>query len=358
MSVFNASRLVGKTVLITGASAGIGAATAVLFAKGGSNVILCARRVDALKTVSEACAAAHKQSGLQQGGKFVTIQLDVSDRKQISSFLEKVPAELRQIDVLVNNAGYVLGTERVGQIAENDIEGMFSTNVFGLIAMTQLLINDFKARKTGHIINIGSIAGREPYAEAASIALRNTRVTEIQPGMVETEFSVVRFRGDKTAADKVYEGLQPLTAEDIAEEIVWAASRPPHVNLAEVFVLPVSQASPTINYRGGKFRLLGLAPGGFRSRGRNFRLYVVIEYKLLDDDVLFHQITQWYIEIEDISQSIEAKGLQPDTAVRTRLISESVTHLRCNSKAALANRFGFGRFPGLWWTIVQIHGSG
>ncbi|KAI0950368.1 hypothetical protein AcV7_008857 [Taiwanofungus camphoratus] len=270
MSVFNASRLLGKTVLITGASAGIGAATAVLFARGGSNLILCARRTDALKTVAEVCTKAHRESGLQHGGTVATVQLDVSDKKQVASLFERVPPELRQVDVLVNNAGYVLGVERVGDIAETDIEGMFATNVFGLISMTQLLIKEFKTRKSGHIINIGSVAGREPYVGgsiycATKHAVRAftgalmrevvdtpIRVTEIQPGMVETEFSVVRYRGDKAAADKVYEGIQPLTAEDIAEEIVWAASRPPHVNLAEVFVLPVNQASPTISFRGGK----------------------------------------------------------------------------------------------------------
>ncbi|PIL23927.1 hypothetical protein GSI_13678 [Ganoderma sinense ZZ0214-1] len=252
MSVFNASRLLGKTVLITGASAGIGAATAILFAKGGSNIILAARRTEALKAVAEACTAAHKASGLQQGGKFATVQLDVADKAQISSFIDKIPQDLRSVDILVNNAGFVLGVEKVGDISEADMEAMFT------------------ARKTGHIINIGSIAGREPYAGGAIYcatkhAVRSftgsllrevvdtpIRVTEIQPGMVETEFSIVRFRGDKGAADKVYEDLQPLVAEDIAEEIVWAASRPPHVNIAEIFVLPVNQATPTLNYRPGK----------------------------------------------------------------------------------------------------------
>ncbi|KAF9805508.1 hypothetical protein IEO21_09021 [Rhodonia placenta] len=270
MSVFNASRLVGKTVLITGASAGIGAATALLFAKGGSNVILCARRTEALKKVAEACTAAHKESGLQQGGKFATVQCDVSDTKQVATLFDKIPPELHNIDILVNNAGFVLGVERVGDISSADIESMFATNVFGLIAITQLVVKGFKARKSGHIINLGSVAGREAYVGgsiycATKHAVRAfsgsllrevvdtpIRVTEIQPGMVETEFSIVRFRGDKSAADKVYEGLQPLVAEDIAEEIVWAASRPPHVNLAEVYVLPVNQASPTLNYRGGK----------------------------------------------------------------------------------------------------------
>ncbi|KDQ60832.1 hypothetical protein JAAARDRAFT_55564 [Jaapia argillacea MUCL 33604] len=268
--VFNTSRLVGKTVLITGASSGIGAATAILFAKGGSNLILLARRADALKAVADAATEAHKASGVQGGGKIATVQLDVSDRAQVAGLWEKVPKDLRDVDVLVNNAGFVHGVERVGEINASDIESMFATNVFGLIAMTQLIVKDMKARNTGHIINIGSVAGREPYVGgsiycATKHAVRaftgslmrelvdtQIRVSEIQPGMVETEFSVVRFRGDKSAADKVYEGITPLTGEDIAEEIVWVASRPPHVNLAEVFVLPTNQASPTLAHRGGK----------------------------------------------------------------------------------------------------------
>ncbi|KAI0818603.1 NAD-P-binding protein [Irpex lacteus] len=267
MSIFNVSRLQDKVVLVTGASAGIGAATAVLFAKAGANVILSARRTDALQKITEACVAAHKESGLKAGGKFAAVSLDVGDKQQVATFLERIPEDLKKIDILVNNAGFVLGVEKIGDIAEADFEAMFNVNVFGLIRVTQLIINDFKARNTGHVINIGSIAGREAYAGggiycATKHAVRsftgsllrelvNTkiRVSEIQPGMVETEFSVVRFRGDKSAADKVYQGLQPLSAQDIAEEIVWTASRPPHVNIAELFVLPVYQASATINYR-------------------------------------------------------------------------------------------------------------
>lgn len=270
MSVFNASRLIGKTVIVTGASGGIGAATAVLFAKGGANVILLARRAELLNKVAAECAITHQASGLNEGGKFVPVQIDVSDKAQVASLFDKIPLELRNVDILVNNAGYVLGLEHVGSIADTDIEGMFATNVFGLISITQLLVRDFKARKTGHIINLGSIAGREPYAGGsiytatkhavhaftASLMreLVNTqiRVSEIQPGMVETEFSIIRFRGDTAAAKKVYEGLEPLTAIDIAEEIVWAASRPPHVNIAEVLVFPTNQASATINYRAPK----------------------------------------------------------------------------------------------------------
>ncbi|EIN08393.1 NAD(P)-binding protein [Punctularia strigosozonata HHB-11173 SS5] len=285
MSVFNASRLLGKTVVITGASAGIGAATAVLFAKGGANVVLLARRAEALQKVVAECSAAHKAAGVAEGGKFAAIQLDVSDKAQVAGLLDKIPSELRDVDVLVNNAGFVHGREQVGDIAEPDIEAMFATNVFGLIAMTQLFVREFKARNKGHVINLGSVAGREPYVggeficyplvnpsliqlSAGSIycatkhALRAftgslmrelvstpIRVTKVQPGMVETEFSIVRFRGDKAAADKVYEGLDPLVAQDIAEEIVWAASRPPHVNIAEIYVLPTNQASAIIAHR-------------------------------------------------------------------------------------------------------------
>ncbi|KIY69971.1 NAD(P)-binding protein, partial [Cylindrobasidium torrendii FP15055 ss-10] len=267
MSIFNASRLLGKTVLVTGASSGIGAATAILFAKGGANVILVARRLEALKQVTEACTAAFKEAGVAQGGKFAAVQLDVSDRNQVATLWDKVPSDLRDVDILVNNAGYVQGVDHVGDIDPENIESMFATNVFGLIAVTQLLVKDFKAKKSGHIINLGSIAGVEPYAggsiyTATKHAVRaftssmrrelvNTpiRVTEIQPGMVETEFSIVRFRGDASAAKNVYKGLEPLTAPDIAEEIVWAAARPAHVNIAEVLVFPVNQASATINYR-------------------------------------------------------------------------------------------------------------
>jgi len=211
----------------------------------------------------------HKASEVQQGGTIVTVQLDVSDRVQVAALWSKVPSDLRNVDILVNNAGSAHGLDLVGDILDSDIDAMFATNVLGLISITQLLVKDFRARNKGHVINVGSIAGRESYARgsvycASKAAVRaftgsllrevvNTpiRVTEIQPGMVETEFSIVRFRGDKSTADKVYDGLLPLTAEDIAEEIVWAAARPPHVNIAEVYVLPVNQASPTLAFRGG-----------------------------------------------------------------------------------------------------------
>lgn len=270
MSIFSSARLAGKTVLVTGASAGIGKATAVLFAKAGSNVILVARRAEALAAVKEACISAHKEGGSQSGGTFESVVLDVSDRTAVNNLWSKIPPHLKDIDILVNNAGFVYGVEKVGDIAEADIDAMFGTNVFGLIAITQLFVRHFKEKNAGHIINLGSIAGIETYAggsiycatkhavDAFNGALRRElvatpiRVTQILPGMVETEFSIIRFRGDKAAADKVYEGLQPLTGHDVAEEIVWAASRPPHVNIADVLILPVNQASVTINYRQPK----------------------------------------------------------------------------------------------------------
>ncbi|KAF8212256.1 hypothetical protein K438DRAFT_1903031 [Mycena galopus ATCC 62051] len=264
MSIFNASRLLGKNVLITGASSGIGAR---LIVQAGSNVLLLARREDALKSVQQACVTAHKESGLAEGGRFAAITLDVSDKAAIASLWSKVPSDLRKVDILVNNAGYVVGRDYVGDIDESVIDGMFATNVLGLIAMTQLLVKDFKAQKSGHIINLGSIAGVEAYVggsiycatkfavnaftECMRKELVDTpiRVTEIQPGMVETEFSLVRFKGDANTAKSVYAGLQPLTGEDIAEEIVWAASRPPHVNIASQVIFPVNQAAATIVHR-------------------------------------------------------------------------------------------------------------
>ncbi|GAA5909204.1 hypothetical protein JCM5296_000817 [Sporobolomyces johnsonii] len=267
--VFSASRLAGKTVLITGASGGIGAETAILFARAGTNLILTARRQAQLDEVSKLAAKAHIEGGTGKGGQFVTLTLDMQDSAAIKGLLERVPEELRRIDVLVNNAGLVFGTDKVGEIDEKEIEIMFNTNVLGLITLTQLMVNEFKKQNSGHIINLGSIAGKEAYAggsiycatKHAVSAFNNSllrelvstpiRVSQICPGMVETSFSVTRFRGDKDKADKVYEGLQPLVAKDIAEEIVWAASRPDHVNIADVLVFPKAQASATINHRGG-----------------------------------------------------------------------------------------------------------
>ncbi|WWC61284.1 uncharacterized protein I303_103865 [Kwoniella dejecticola CBS 10117] len=259
----SAHPLAHLTVLITGASAGIGAATSVLFAKTGTNLVLLARRAENLNAVKAKVEEAYKASG--KTGKVLVVEADMRKFEDLDKLPGLIEKEGLEIDILVNNAGMVKGTEQVG--ADADITQMFDTNVLGLIHLTQIFVKQFKSRQAGTIINLGSIAGREPYAGGAIYCatkhalsafngsllreLVNTpiRVIEIQPGMVETEFSVVRFRGDKEKADNVYKGLQPLVAEDIAEEIVWTASRPPHVNIAQLFVLPVNQATATLNYR-------------------------------------------------------------------------------------------------------------
>ncbi|ORY89445.1 hypothetical protein BCR35DRAFT_300631 [Leucosporidium creatinivorum] len=256
-SVFNSSRLAGKTVLVTGSSGGIGAETALLFARAGANLILTARRQAQLDEV----AAKARESGVTVSTHIV----DMRDRKAIKAFAESAG----RVDILVNNAGMVLGTEHVGQIAEDDVQTMFDTNVLGLISLTQIFVNVFKKQNSGHIINLGSIAGKEAYAGGSiycatkhavsafngsllrELVSTPIRVTQICPGMVETEFSVTRFRGDREKADKVYEGVQPLVAYDIAEEIVWAASRPDHINIADVLIFPKAQAAAGVVHRGG-----------------------------------------------------------------------------------------------------------
>ncbi|KAH8924270.1 NAD-binding protein [Atractiella rhizophila] len=258
MSVFNTSRLQGKTVLVTGASGGIGAETAILFGKAGSNVVLTARRLEELKKVAAKI----------EGVKTLCLEHDVSDKASTDALPKKIEeAGLGPVDILVNNAGLVFGVEKVGEVTDSDVETMFNINVLGLIHITQLFVNQFKARNSGHIIQLGSIAGREAYAGgsiycATKHAVRafttsllkelvsyNVRVSEVQPGMVETNFSVTRFRGDKQKADNVYSGLEPLTPVDIAEEIVWVASRPERVNIAEVLVFPSAQASAQVVHR-------------------------------------------------------------------------------------------------------------
>lgn len=260
--VLSTARLHDKVVLVTGASGGIGAATARLFARAGANVVLAARRVEALERVEAECVRENVAGGTGHGGRYASLALDMRSRAALDRVFDALPAWAADVDVLVNNAGLVLGVERVGEISPDDVDEMLDTNVRGLIHLTQLFVARFRARGAGHVINVGSIAGREAYpggsiycaskfaVHAFTSALLKelvdtpVRVTNIQPGMVETEFSVTRFRGDAAAAARVYDGLEPLTAADIAEDIVWAASRPPHVNVAETLVFPVNQASP------------------------------------------------------------------------------------------------------------------
>ncbi|KAK7543259.1 hypothetical protein BKA81DRAFT_386240 [Phyllosticta paracitricarpa] len=268
MSSAMAQRLQGKTVLITGASSGIGRSTAVEFARTSPKdlrLILTARRVDNLQELAD---EIKKEVG--EGVKVLPVKLDVSKSDEVRGFVGRLPEEWRAIDVLVNNAGLVKGVAQAPDIAEADIDTMFSTNVTGLVNMTQEVLKVFKARPdggAGDIINVGSIAGREGYpggsiycATKAAVrtftdALRRElistriRVIEIDPGQVETEFSVVRFYGDKVKADAVYKGVEPLTPDDIAEVIVFAAGRRENVVIADTLIFPNHQAAATVMHR-------------------------------------------------------------------------------------------------------------
>ncbi|KAL7951125.1 NAD(P)-binding protein [Trichoderma barbatum] len=264
-----AKRLEGKTVLITGASSGIGRSTALEFARtnpnGNLRLIVTARRVEALEEL-----AAEIRKETNDGVKVLPVKLDVSKADEIRSFVSGLPEEWRDIHVLVNNAGLVKGVAKAPEIDEEDMNIVFTTNVTGLINMTQAILPIFQKRPNGgqgDIINIGSIAGREPYPGgsiycASKAAVRSfteslrkeliatrIRVIEIDPGQVETEFSVIRFYGDKAKADAVYAGCDPLTPEDIAEVVVFAATRRENVVVADTVLFPNHQASALIMHR-------------------------------------------------------------------------------------------------------------
>ncbi|KAK9770554.1 hypothetical protein AB5N19_11375 [Seiridium cardinale] len=268
MSSAVAKRLSGKTIVITGASSGIGRSTALEFARTSPQdlrLILTARRIDALKEL-----AAEIAKELGEGVKVLPVELDISKPEDVRGFVGKLPEEWRDIDVLVNNAGLVKGVARAPEIAEADINEMFATNVTGLINITQAILPIFLARPDGgkgDIINVGSIAGREPYQGgsiycATKAAVRSfteslrketvasqVRVIEIDPGQVETNFSVVRFYGDKSKADAVYSGVEPLTPEDIAEVIVFAAGRRDNVVIADTLIYHKHQAGAGLIHR-------------------------------------------------------------------------------------------------------------
>lgn len=240
------------TVLITGATSGIGLACARIFAKEGSNVILFARRKEKLDEVKKELEQQFKIS--------VTIkQVDVRDRNQISEATKNLPP----IDILINNAGLAKGVEKIQEGFFEKWDQMIDTNVKGLLAMTRAILPNMIKRNKGHIINIGSIAGHETYpggnvynatkfaVNALTRAIRqdlhgyNLRVSSVDPGMVETEFSIVRL-DDEQKAKKVYEGFEPLHPEDIADTVYYVASRPPHVNIQDVVIMPQAQASATM----------------------------------------------------------------------------------------------------------------
>jgi 3-hydroxy acid dehydrogenase/malonic semialdehyde reductase len=252
-----------RIVFVTGASSGIGAACARAFAAQGARVLIAARRLERV----QALAAELQQ---EHGVAALAFQLDVRDQPAVEKAMASLPPEWEAIEVLVNNAGLSRGLDKLYEGKLQDWEEMIDTNVKGLLYVSRAVIPGMVKRGVGHIINLGSIAGVEAYpggnvycATKAAVRLLSMglrmdllgtplRVTNIAPGMVESEFSVVRFRGDQARADKTYEGLTPLTPEDIADAIVYAATRPPHVNIVEMLITSQAQVSTTMSYRGKK----------------------------------------------------------------------------------------------------------
>lgn len=234
--------------VVTGASSGIGAATARSLAAAGYHVVLGARRADRLAAVAEEC-----------GG--TAIALDVTDQTSVDAFAATVSDTFGRCDLLVNNAGGAVGTEAVAEASVDDWQWMYDTNVLGTLRVTKALLPMLVASGDGQIMTIGSIAAREPYRGGAGynaakhgvaamtrvlrleLLGQPVRVCEIDPGMANTEFSTVRFRGDAAAADNVYAGMEPLTAEDIADAIAWVATRPARVNIDQMLIMPRDQAA-------------------------------------------------------------------------------------------------------------------
>ena len=248
-----------KIVLITGATSGIGEACARKFAQNGDKVILTGRNQARMTAIADELKA--------QGTEVLTLMFDVRDREAARQAIEGLPAEWQEIDVLVNNAGLALGLEPEYEGASDDWDGMIDTNVKGLLTMTRLIVPGMVARNRGHVINMGSVAGDAAYAggnvycatkaavKALSDGLRidvaNTavRVTNLKPGLVETNFSNIRFHGDEERAANVYKGIKPLTGDDIADVAVYATNAPAHVQIAEVLILATHQASGSVIVR-------------------------------------------------------------------------------------------------------------
>jgi NADP-dependent 3-hydroxy acid dehydrogenase YdfG len=249
-----------KIAFITGASSGIGAACARKFAQGGYTLLLNARSIDKLQALKTELETAY-------GIDVELLPFDVRDRKAAEAALKSLPEKYQTIDVLVNNAGLALGVDKEYEGTEENYDTMIETNITALLMMTRLVVPGMVKRGKGHVINIGSVAGDAAYpggsvycATKAAVKVLSDglrmdlvdtplRVTNVKPGSVETNFSVTRFAGDKERADKVYQGIKPLTGEDIAEVVYFAASAPEHVQIAEVLVLATHQASGTIVHR-------------------------------------------------------------------------------------------------------------
>ena len=251
-----------KIVLITGATSGIGQACARRFAQNGYNVIITARRADRLEAI--------RHDLERYGAKVMTLVFDVRDAAAATAAVTSLTDEWKQIDILVNNAGLALGLDKEYEGNPEDWETMIDTNIKGLLTMTRLVVPAMVERNEGHVINIGSVAGDAAYAggnvycatkaavkaitDGLRIDLAHTavRVTNVKPGLVETNFSNVRFHGDTERADNVYKGITPLTGDDIADVVYYAAPAPKHVQIAEVLVLATHQANGSVIYRNMK----------------------------------------------------------------------------------------------------------
>ncbi len=249
-----------KIILITGASSGIGNACAKIFAGAGAKLILVARRSERLQQLAD-------QLRHQFGVQIYILQLDVRDRLAVESALSNLPPSWSEIDILVNNAGLSRGLEKLHQGDFLDWEEMIDTNIKGLLYFSRYLVPGMVSRGRGHVVNLGSIAGHQTYpggnvycatkaaVKAISEGLKQdllgtpVRVTSVDPGMVETEFSEVRFHGDTERAKKVYQGVKPLTPWDVADVIFFCITRSPHVNINEVILMPVNQSSATLVHR-------------------------------------------------------------------------------------------------------------
>jgi len=252
--------LKGKIVFITGASSGIGASTALAFAAEGAKLLLAARNTEKL----EAVAAEARQKGAEAVHSFA---LDVRDAKAVDAAIATLPAEWAEIEILVNNAGLSRGLDKLYEGKLEDWEEMLDTNVKGLLYVTRAVVPGMVARAKGHVINLGSTAGELAYpggavycASKAAVKSINdglkqdllgtpVRVSSIDPGMVETDFSRIRFRGDDERASKVYQNITPLAPEDVAEVILFAATRPSHVNILHALMMPVAQANSLLFHR-------------------------------------------------------------------------------------------------------------
>lgn len=252
--------LKNKVVLITGASSGIGAACAKIFAEGKARLILNARRQDLLEKLAT-------ELEREYGSQCYLLPFDVRDRATLEQSLASLPSDWLNIDVLVNNAGLSRGLDPLQEGKIQDWEEMIDTNIKGLLYITRQIVPKMIERGTGHIINVGSIAGHQTYPKgnvycATKAAVRTlseglkqdllgtpVRVSCVDPGLVETEFSLVRFRGEQEKAEKTYQGLTPLSPEDIADVIYFCATRPPHVNVSEMLVIPTDQSGSTMVYR-------------------------------------------------------------------------------------------------------------